>query len=68
MVIPTLSRPLVTDLAGRDVVNVLAGVALGLLTVNEVQTLGLGLTVDESTSKTGHELLGLGVAGGRACH
>lgn len=41
--------------------NALLGVALGLLAVDEVQTLGLELAVDEGTSETGGDLLGLGV-------
>jgi hypothetical protein len=43
------------------VVDALLGVALGLLTVDEVKTLGLKLAVNEGTSKTGGDLLGLGV-------
>lgn len=42
--------------------DALLGVALGLLTVEEVETLGLKLAVDEGTSKTGGDLLGFGVA------
>lgn len=48
-------------LAG-DLLDVLASLVLDLLTVNEVKTPGLDLTVDEGTSETGHDLLGLLVA------
>lgn len=47
-------------------VDLLASVVLGLLAVNEVQSLGLNLTVDESTGESSHELLGHSVAGGLA--
>lgn len=43
------------------VLDALLGVALGLLTVDEVKTLGLELAVNEGTSKTGGDLLGPGV-------
>lgn len=39
----------------------LLGVVLSLLAVNEVKTTGLNFTVNEGTSKTGQDLLGLGV-------
>ena len=51
---------------GDDVVNALVGVALGLLPVDEVKTLGLDLAVDEGTREAGEELLRLSVAGGLA--
>ena len=41
--------------------------ALGLLAVDEVQTLGLDLTVNEGTDETGNDLLGPGVVVNRAC-
>jgi hypothetical protein len=55
---------LVAELAGIDLLDVLTGGTLGLLAVDEVQTLALDLTVNESTSEAGHELLGLLVARG----
>jgi len=48
-------------------VDALLSVVLGLLTVEEVQALGLELAVDESTSKTGSDLLGSGVVVNLAC-
>ena len=39
---------------------------LSLFTVEEVQTLSLSLTVNESTSETSHDLLGLLVGLGLA--
>lgn len=45
----------------------LLGVVLGLLTVDEVQTLGLDLTVNEGTSETSDDLLRLGVVINLAC-
>lgn len=41
--------------------------ALGLLAVHKVQTLGLDLTVDKGTDETGDNLLGLGVVVDLAC-
>jgi hypothetical protein len=41
-----------------QVLNVLLGVVLSLLAVNEVQALGLGELVDLSTGNTNKELLG----------
>lgn len=41
--------------------------ALGLLAVNEVKTLGLNLTVNEEANGTGEDLLGLGVLVRVAC-
>lgn len=57
---------LVVKLVGVDVVDVLLGVTLGPLTVDEVQALGLDLPVDEGTGKASHDLLGLVVALGLA--
>lgn len=51
----------------HTLVDTLLSVTLSLLTVNEVQTLGLELAVDESTSKTSSDLLGLGVVVNLAC-
>ena len=45
----------------------LTGVVLSLLAVDEVQTLGLNLTVDEGTGETSDDLLGLGVVVNLAC-
>lgn len=45
----------------------LLGMVLSLLTVNEVKTLGLNLTVNEGTGNTSHDLLGLGVVVNLAC-
>jgi hypothetical protein len=41
-----------------QVLNILLGVVLSLLAVNEVQALGLGELVDLSTGNTNKELLG----------
>lgn len=41
--------------------------ALGLLAVHKVHTLGLGLTVDKGTDETGDNLLGLRVVIDLAC-
>jgi hypothetical protein len=57
---------LVVEAALLNLLNVLLGMTLSALTVNEVQTAGLNLTVDEGTSETGHDLLGLLVARGLA--
>lgn len=40
---------------------------LGLLAVNEVESLGLNLAVDEETNGTGKDLLGLSVIVRVAC-
>jgi hypothetical protein len=45
----------------------LLGVVLSLLAVDEVQTLGLDLTVNEGTDETGDDLLGPGVVVDLAC-
>lgn len=57
IVLPHLPAAALLHLA----VDALLSVVLGLFTVKEVQTLGLELAVDESTSKTGSNLLGSGV-------
>jgi hypothetical protein len=44
------------------------GVALGLLAVDEVQTLALDLTVNEGTDETGNDLLGPGMVVDLACN
>lgn len=49
-------------LALIDRVNVVLGLPLGLLAVNEIQSLGLDLAVNESTGESSHDLLGLCVA------
>lgn len=49
-------------LAVVDRVNVLLGLILGPLAVNEIQSLGLDLAVNESTSESSHDLLGLCMA------
>lgn len=53
--------------AARSLLNLLLGVVLGLLLVNEVKALALELLVDERSSETSEELLGVGVALGFAC-
>lgn len=53
--------------AARSLLNLLLGVVLGLLLVNEVKALALELLVDESSGETGEELLGMCVACGLAC-
>jgi hypothetical protein len=62
----TLKGCLVTNLIGRNIINVLTSLVLGLFLVNEIQTPGLDLTVNEGTSKSSHDLLGLLVALGAA--
>lgn len=57
---------LVANLVCRHIVDVLTGLVLGLLAVNEVQALGLDLAVNKSTRKSSHDLLGLLVALGLA--
>lgn len=52
--------------ATRSLLNLLLGVVLRLLLVNEVKTLALDLLVNESSSETSEELLGVGVALGLA--
>lgn len=49
-------------LALVDRVNVLLGLILGPLAVNEIQSLGLDLAVNESTGESSHDLLGLCMA------
>lgn len=63
IVLPHLPAAALLHLA----VDALLSVVLGLFTVKEVQTLGLELAVDESTSKTGSNLLGSGVVLNLAC-
>lgn len=46
--------------------NLLSGLVLDLLSVNEVQSPSLNLTVDKGTSKSSQDLLGLCVAFGLA--
>ena len=48
--------------------DLLLAMALGLLTVDKVQSLGLSLAVDKGTDEAGQDLLGLGVASGIACN
>jgi hypothetical protein len=50
-----------------ELLNVLLGVTLGLLAVDEVGALGLGKTVDLTTSEAGEELLGEAVRYRLAC-
>ena len=50
-----------------ELLCILAGLALGLLAVDEVGTLGLGKTVDLTTGETGEELLCEAVGDGLAC-
>jgi hypothetical protein len=47
--------------------STLLGVVLSLLAVDEVQTLGLDLTVNKGTDETGDDLLGPGVVVDLAC-
>lgn len=54
------------EVLGGGLLELLASMVLGLLTVDEVKTLGLNLAVDKGTSKTGEDLLGLGVVVGLA--
>lgn len=49
------------------VVAALLGVALSLLAVNEVESLGLDLAINEGTGETGNNLLGLSVVVDLAC-
>lgn len=49
-----------------ELLDVLPGLALGLLTVDEVGTLGLGETVNLTASEAGEELLGEAVRDGLA--
>ena len=49
------------------VLDVLPGVVLGLLTIDEVHSLGLGELVDFSTCETDEELLGELVGNWLAC-
>lgn len=51
----------------RSLLNLLLGVVLSLLLINEVEALALKLLVDECSSETSEELLGVGVALGFAC-
>ena len=53
--------------AARSLLNLLLGVVLSPLLVKEVKALALELLVDESSSETGEELLGMCVACGLAC-
>ena len=62
VVLVVLAIVLVVELLG-----VLAGLALGLLAVDEVGTLGLGKAVDLTTGETGEELLCEAVRDGLAC-
>ena len=50
-----------------ELLGILAGLALGLLAVDVVGTLGLGKTVDLTASETGEELLCEAVRDGLAC-
>ena len=50
-----------------SIVDLLSGLVLGLLGINEVQAAALDLTVDKGTGKASEDLLGLLVAGGLAC-
>lgn len=51
-----------------SIVDLLSGLVLGLLGINEVQAAALDLTVDKGTGKASEDLLGLLVAGGLACY
>lgn len=53
--------------AARGLLNLLLGVVLSLLLIKKVEALALELLVDERSSETGEELLGVGVALGLAC-
>lgn len=48
------------------IVDVLAGIRLNLFLLQEVKTLAFNLTVDEGTSETSENFLGLGVIFGLA--
>lgn len=50
-----------------ELLSVLAGLALGLLAVDEVGTLGLSKTVDLTAGEAGEELLCEAVRDGLAC-
>ena len=62
VVLVVLAVVLIVELLG-----VLAGLALGLLAVDEVGALGLGKAVDLTTSEAGEELLCEAVRHGLAC-
>lgn len=66
MNIPLNRRDLVVLLLVVGVVSVLTSLVLGLLLVEEVKATGLDLAVDEGTSESGEELLGLSVVLGLA--
>lgn len=54
------------EVTGGGLLELLASVVLGLLPVEEVETLGLEFAVDEGTGDTGEDLLGVLVARGLA--
>lgn len=56
-----LYLPLASVLVAKLLLSLLLGVTLGLLAVNEVESLGLNLAVDEETNGTGKDLLCLSV-------
>lgn len=55
------NHPLPSTLAAQSLLSLLLGMALGLLAINVVQTLGLDLAVHEEANGAGKDLLGLGV-------
>lgn len=48
-----------TTLLSKSILRLLLSMTLGLLTIDKVQALSLGLAVDEGTDGTGEEFLGL---------
>ena len=54
-------QQLPSTLAGKALLGLLLGMALGLLSINVVQALGLNLTVYEKANGAGQDLLGLSV-------
>lgn len=59
-------RNLPASLGSRHTLNVLTSMTLSPLTVDEAQTAGLSLAINESTRKSSHDLLGLVVTLRRA--
>jgi hypothetical protein len=62
-----LYLPSVSVLVAELLLSLLLSMALSLLTVNEVEALGLNLAVNEEANGTGKDLLGLGVVVRVAC-